>query len=67
MDDPRTFHVMADSDGFYIEDDYGDEVGKEHTRYPSRRAAELAILDMIDNWEPPELGDAWTGGFAENH
>lgn len=22
---------------------------------------------MGDDYEPPETGDAWTGGFAENH
>jgi len=30
-------------------------------------AFETAIAKASGNWEPPERGDAWSGGFADNH
>jgi len=30
-------------------------------------AIEDYIEDANNNYEPPETGDAWTGGFADNH
>lgn len=53
-------------EGFVIVDEFGELV--EPTRcYSSHAAAKAAIKRMIENYEPPETGDAWTGGFAENH
>jgi hypothetical protein len=30
-------------------------------------ALALLVKDALANYEPPEIGDAWTGGFAKNH
>jgi hypothetical protein len=32
-----------------------------------QQAIEAWIAHYKDNYEPRETGDAWTGGFAENH
>jgi hypothetical protein len=29
-------------------------------------ALALLVKDALANYEPPEIGDAWTGGFAKN-
>lgn len=66
MDDPRTFHVECDSQGFSVVDDYGEWHGRER-HWERWIDAHNEIARLVDNYEPPEIGDAWTGGFAENH
>ena len=79
-DDPRTFHIVSDEDGFYIEDDYGLEVETwppffvRPFRALQMKVAEemldLMVKDWLDNYDPPDsltIGDAWSGGFADNH
>ena len=82
------WHVASDKDGFFIEDEYGEEilppwlrivvnpVSGEQTswRCQSMETAEsvlaLVVKDAIDNYEPRDvdlIGDAWSGGFADNH
>lgn len=36
-------------------------------RFATEKEAYAEIERMIDDWEPKELGDAWDGGFADNH
>lgn len=71
-DDPRTFHIGNDKEGFFIEDDDGEEVTHWQNwpapsrRFSSCRAAEQELTSMVNNWEPPD-GPGWEGGFAANH
>lgn len=71
-DDPRTFHVSQDREGFFIEDDYGEEVEHWPTwvapsyRFTSYDNAKKEIASMVDNYEPDDP-PGWEAGFAENH
>jgi hypothetical protein len=58
--------------------DLADDFMSDHPHlWTSKRVHELAILiqktideyiaDEQDNYEPPDRGDAWSGGFADNH
>ena len=50
----------------------GDDAQLGTVDYVDRLAAALKVFaeawiaDARDNWEPAD-GDAWSGGFAENH
>lgn len=57
-----------------LADDFiGDDPQLGSLDYVDRLAAEIQrtieefIKEARDNWEPPDYGEAWTGGFAENH
>jgi hypothetical protein len=66
MSNPYEYKVSSDRDGFWIEDEFGEDVTPTR-RYPSWGRAMKAIAQMIEDYEPSETGDAWTGGFANNH
>ncbi len=71
MDDPRTFKIVPDRDGgFYLENDYGDDMTPFEC-FDSEAGAKIyqdkLVKEYLDNYEPRETGDAWTGGFADNH
>lgn len=50
-----------------------ETVAISSTRYQNELAQEIQtcienwIERTLDNFEPRETGDAWTGGFAKNH
>ena len=66
MSNPHEYKVSTDKDGFWIEDEFGEDVTPTQ-RYLSYDRAKQAIAKLIEDYEPPETGDAWTGGFADNH
>lgn len=57
--------TLIEYDRFIIVDTDGDPV--DGVEYATGAEAEKALHEMEENWEPPELGEAWDGGFAENH
>jgi hypothetical protein len=77
MSDPHEWTIQQDRDGFYLEDEYGDQpdgfycLGRFHAyRYDSYKDAKIARQEHIDNYEPP-TGTAQDApdfaGFAKNH
>jgi hypothetical protein len=66
MSNPHEYTVQTDKDGFWIMDEFGEDVTPTQ-RYLSWGRAMKTIALMISDYEPPETGDAWTGGFADNH
>ena len=66
MSNPHEYTIQNDREGFWIMDEYGEDVCPQR-RYSSWSDAKAAILRMIEDYEPTEVGDAWAGGFAENH
>lgn len=80
MSDPHEWHIANDKEGFFIEDEYGEEIappwlpptaGWRCTSMDTARSVlHLVITDALANYEPSDadlIGDAWSGGFAENH
>lgn len=75
-DDPRTFHIEQDHEGWFIADDYDEEVEDWHTwpapvlRMTSYRNAEeqlsLMVSEYLENYEPRDP-PGFEGGFAANH
>lgn len=76
MSNPYEWHVASDKEGFFVEDEFGEEVGTwingyyvAH-RWQDFKTAQAACNDMIkeaiDNYEPPDP-PGWEGGFAKNH
>lgn len=76
-DDPRTFEIKQDREGFFIEDEWGEEAEGFYClgswtspRHSSLESAKEALAKMVaeylDNYEPPDP-PGWEGGFAENH
>ena len=63
---PYEYKVSSDRDGFWIEDEFGEDVTPSR-RYLTAAAAKKMITYLIAEYEPPETGDAWDGGFANNH
>ena len=72
----REYHVVEDSDGYRkgwsIVDEYGDYVhDTQHilfdTHAEARREADRMHAEDLDNYDGPPDGEAWSGGFAENH
>ena len=63
---PYEYKVSTDKSGFWIEDEFGEDVIPTH-RYLSVASAVEALRKLLEDYEPPETGDAWTGGFANNH
>jgi hypothetical protein len=66
MTNPHEYTIQTDRDGFWIMDEYGEDVTPTQ-RYLSYDRAKQAIAKLIEDYEPTETGDAWTGGFADNH
>lgn len=77
MSDPHEWHVAQDSEGFFIEDEYGEEINPIWVvgltagwRCQSYAKAEEVLHYMVqlelDNQEPPDP-PGWEGGFADNH
>jgi hypothetical protein len=76
MSDPHEWHVASDKEGFFIEDEYGEEViptwlpATAGWRCQSMKTANyvrsMLIAEAVDNYEPPDP-PGWEGGFAEDH
>jgi len=62
---PHEFTVAVDADGFYLENEFGEEA-QENVRFLTRETAKGMIHWLIDNWEPRDP-PGWEGGFAKNH
>jgi hypothetical protein len=63
--DPREWHIASDKEGFFIENEYGEEVsqgwcmGQEvFHRWHDAKTAQAVCNDLVceqmDNYEPPE-------------
>ena len=67
---PENWTIEANGEGFCLIDAFG-EWAEPFTVFSSwagaERARDEAAREFYANYEPPETGDAWTGGFAENH
>lgn len=64
-DHPLTWAVQLVGDGDYVIVDCFDEL-----RAPPFSTAKQAmewLAAAVNDYEPKETGDAWSGGFAENH
>ncbi len=76
MSDPHEWHIASDREGFFIEDEYGEEVTPPWLAFPAawrtkgydtaQKVLAETIADAIENYEPPDP-PGWEGGFAENH
>lgn len=76
MNSPYEWHIASDKEGFYIEDEYGEEVTPHWLpptagwRCQCAKTAGAVLNDEIayalDNYEPPDP-PGWEGGFADNH
>lgn len=80
MSDPHEWHIAQDKEGFFIEDEYGEEVlphFMDRISWPdagwrcqsyktAQEALDKTIQDALDNYEPPDP-PGWEGGFAGNH
>ena len=69
--DPRTFRIVQEHGGaFILEDEYGEDVEPGicfGTEAIAKERQDILVKEYLDNYEPPETGDAWSGGFADNH
>jgi hypothetical protein len=64
--DPKCYDLACD----FLEG--GEEVlDTEHFKVLLAKEIQQAIEDFLEgamnDYEPPETGDAWSGGFADNH
>lgn len=76
MNNPYEWHIASDREGFFIENEYGEEVipgflpPNAQWRCQSYARAQVVLKEMIaeaiENYEPPDP-PGWEGGFADNH
>ncbi len=78
MSNPHEWHIASDKEGFFIEDEYGEEIiphvlpwtpgiGWRSQSYEViKQVLHDEIKHVIDNYEPPDP-PGFEGGFAEDH
>lgn len=77
MSNPHEWHIVTDREGFFIEDEYGEEVNPPfltgtHAQWRCQSYAQAhqvlyeTISDALDNQEPKDP-PGFEGGFADNH
>jgi hypothetical protein len=77
MSDPKEWRITQDKEGFYVEDEYAEEVCEKYgcfRRYTRLVDAEVALRQMVneywDNYDGPNdspQDDPDFAGFADNH
>lgn len=69
--DPQEWTIESDRDGFFLMNEFGEEAEYPSICYTSFAAAREALDKIIradlDAYDGAPDGDAWSGGFAENH
>lgn len=76
MSNPHEWHVAQDREGFFIEDEFGEEIAPPwlpstagwrcQAHATAQSVLALVVTDALANYEPPSP-PGFEGGFAANH